>query len=247
MRRQRRARALVPAPHGQGTRAARRVVLSPPRGKVSLSAAKSPSGRLSARRQLAADLRQRFGWAGPAPSESRPALVLLSGLPGTGKSHLAETLAARLPLVVLRSDEVRKALYETPRYTSGENGHVYLTCYALIDSLLRDRYGVIFDATNLIKRGRGEARRLATDAGAVFVLLVTTSPPDVVAERLRQRAAGQAASYSSDADWGVHEKLAGTMESISGKREPAILVDTSVSLQPAFDAVERILSAASPA
>jgi predicted kinase len=163
-------------------------------------------------------------------------------LPGTGKSHLAEALAERFPLIVLRSDEVRKALFDRPRYTSAENGHVYLTCYALIDSLLRDGYGIVFDATNLMKRGRSEARRLAAAAGAPFVLLVTVSPPEVVAERLRPRAAGRSATYSSDADWGVHEKLAGTMEAISGDREPAVVVDTSLSLQPAFDAIDRALS-----
>lgn len=237
---------MVPSPHGQRTGAARRRILSPPRGKAILSPAKTPSSRLTSRREVAAGLRQRFGWADPASPDSRPALVLLSGLPGTGKSHLAESLASRFPLVVLRSDEVRKALYQSPQYTTSENAHVYLTCYALIDSLLRDHYGVIFDATNLMKRGRGEARRLAAAAGATFVLLVTTSPPDVVAERLRQRAAGRSENYSSDADWGVHEKLAGTMESISGEREPAVLVDTSVTLQPAFDAVQRILSASPP-
>lgn len=141
---------------------------------------------------------------------------------------------------------MRKALYDTPRYTSAENGHVYLTCYALIDSLLRDGYGIVFDATNLMKRGRTQARRLAAACGAPFALLVTISPPHVVAERLRLRAAGQSASYSSDADWQVHEKLAGTMEAISGDREPAVVVDTSVSLQPAFDAVERVLSSTVP-
>jgi predicted kinase len=146
-------------------------------------------------------------------------------------------------MLVLRSDEVRKTLYATPRYTPDENGHVYLTCYALIDALLRDRYAVVFDATNLLKRGRREARRLADAAGAPFVLLVTTSPPEIVAERLRQRAAGQAASYSSDADWLVHEKLAGTMEAIAADREPAVVVDTSVSLQPAFDALAPLIGA----
>ena len=169
------------------------------------------------------------------------ALILLSGLPGTGKSHLAEALSRRFGLLVLRSDEVRKALYSTPRYSSVENGRVYLTCYALLASLLADGHGVVFDATNLIRRGRKRALAVAADAGARSLVIVTTSPPEVVAERLRRRAAGESATYSSDADWQVHERLAGTMEGIAGASESALVVDTAAGLQPAYDAVEQLL------
>src|SRR5204862_6585828 len=40
----------------------------------------------------------------------RPALVLVGGLPGTGKSTLARALADRAEFTVIRSDVVRKQL-----------------------------------------------------------------------------------------------------------------------------------------
>jgi predicted kinase len=175
----------------------------------------------------AARLRSQFGWDG-APVTRRPALILLSGLPGTGKSYLAAAIAARYPAVVVRSDEVRKALIPDPTYSSGENGFVYLTCYALMDQLLRDGYVVVFDATNLQREGRKRARKIATAAGAPALTLVTTAPATVIAERLRQRAAGAVESYSSDADWGVHQKLAATMDAMT---EPSREVDTSADLE----------------
>ena len=195
-----------------------------------------------ASRQRQADVaRLRAELVRKAPSTRAPALILLSGLPGTGKSHLAEALSSRFGLLVLRSDEVRKFLYPTPRYTHAENGRVYLTCYALVESLLADGYGLVFDATNLLKRGRRRAQKVARAQGAPFLTIVTTSPPEVVAERLRRRAAGQSAAYSSDADWQVHERLAGTMEAISTASESALVVDTSAGLDPAYDAVEKLL------
>ena len=203
---------------------------------------KPPAAEL--RRQRVADLRARFGWTDPPLRRQRPALILLSGLPGTGKSFLAEEIRRRYAAIVLRSDEVRKALYPAPRYTAAENGAVYLTCYALLEALLRDGFAVVFDATNLVRRGRQRARKLAHALGVPFLLLVTESPPSVVEDRLRRRAAGESATFSSDADWVVHEKLAGTMQTISPLSEPAVVVDTSASLRPAFDALDQLLHSA---
>src|SRR5947207_12364864 len=120
---------------------------------------------MSAAAEVATRLRGHFGWGGPASRRHVPALILLSGLPGTGKSHLAAAIAARHPAAVVRSDEVRKLLYSRPTYTSRENGFVYLTCYALLAHLLGDGYTAIFDATNLTRYSRKRARKIAAQAG----------------------------------------------------------------------------------
>jgi predicted kinase len=133
---------------------------------------------------------------------------------------------------------VRRALFPEPRYTDGENGFVYLTCYELLGQLLRDGHVAVFDATNLQRSGRNKARKLAASAGAPTLMMVTTAPPEVVAERLRQRAAGGAEAYSSDADWEVHQKLAATMEAMEGT---SLEIDTSRDLADALDAVGRFL------
>jgi orotidine-5'-phosphate decarboxylase len=193
----------------------------------------------------AQQMRARFGWLGPAPGGRRPALILLSGLPGTGKSHLAAQIASRHPVLVVRSDEVRKALFRQPTYSSDESGAVYLTGYALLESLLRDGYAVVFDATNLLKDGRRRARAVATGAGAPCLTIVTVAPPEVVAARLARRASGGAESFSSDAGWTVYERLAGSADPPS--EEEPLMVDTSRDIAPALAAVDRFLAGSASA
>ncbi len=141
---------------------------------------------------------------------------------------------------MVRSDEVRKALFQPPTYSSDESGAVYLTGYALLESLLGDGYAVVFDATNLLRKGRRRARAIAAGAGAPCLTLVTQAPPEVVAARLGRRASGGAESFSSDAGWTVYERLAGSAEPVS--EEESLMVDTSRDIAPALAAVDRFLA-----
>jgi orotidine-5'-phosphate decarboxylase len=189
-------------------------------------------------------LRGHFGWLGRAPAGHTPALLLLSGLPGTGKSHLAAAIAARHPVAVVRTDEVRKVLFPQPSYSGDESGAVYLTCYALVERLLEDGYTVVFDATNLTRAGRRRARAIAARAGAGTFTLFTSAGKETVAQRLQQRISGGSESFSSDADWRVYEKLARTVEPAGEEESP--MVDTSGDLTPALDRVDRFLAGGAP-
>ncbi len=44
---------------------------------------------------------------------SRPALILISGAPGTGKTSLARRLSNALPVVVLEKDAIKESLFNT--------------------------------------------------------------------------------------------------------------------------------------
>lgn len=46
----------------------------------------------------------------PQP-EARPAVIVVSGLPGTGKTYFCHRLAERLPCVILESDALRQQLF----------------------------------------------------------------------------------------------------------------------------------------
>ena len=67
---------------------------------------------------------------------SVPLLVILSGLPGTGKSHFARELTNRVPFLVIESDRLRKVLVRHPQYTAGEHARVFAACHHLIEEYL---------------------------------------------------------------------------------------------------------------
>jgi GTP1/Obg family GTP-binding protein len=48
------------------------------------------------------------------PPRPRPALVLVAGLPGTGKSQFSRELKSRTDSVILESDAVRRPLLRAP-------------------------------------------------------------------------------------------------------------------------------------
>jgi predicted kinase len=174
---------------------------------------------------------------GVAPTTRRPVLVLLSGLPGTGKSYLARRLAPLLKATVVETDSVRMLLYPQPQYTAGENFWVYRVCHEVIGRLLRRGVSVIFDATNLRERHRQILYQMADALGANLVLVRTTAPERVVRSRLHQRAIQPDPEDHSRADTTVYYRMYDAEEPM---RRPYLTVDTSQDLSLAINAILRL-------
>ena len=193
----------------------------------------------------AAILRQGLAGEWPAVSPGvTPALVMLCGLPGTGKSHFAAALGQRVDLAVLNSDRMRKVLVAEPRYSRGEHRRVFAAAHLLLEQLLAGGYRVVFDATNLTERARQPLYAIAERVGAQVIVLEFTAPEGVVRERLERRAAGAAAGggYAdySDADWRIYCRM---REGGDPMERPYLAVDSTGDIAPILDAVARRLTA----
>ncbi|MCJ7666747.1 MAG: ATP-binding protein [Anaerolineae bacterium] len=173
---------------------------------------------------------------GSQETTAKPVLLLLSGLPGTGKSFLARRLAEALPFVIIESDVVRKILFPQPLYTAQESRWVHRTCHALMAKLLKRGVRVIYDATNLIEYHREIVYRIAQKAGARLVVVKTVASEEVVRERLRARQ--EEARELSDADWRVYRRMASRQEQVS---HPHLVIDTSEDLEEAVAKVLRFI------
>ena len=94
-----------------------------------------------------------------------PRLLVLAGLPGSGKSYVARRVVERAPFLVVETDRLRKALTGRPRYTRGENRRLFAACHLLVEQFLGCGFPVLFDATNLTHRSRQPLYRIAESLG----------------------------------------------------------------------------------
>jgi aminoglycoside phosphotransferase family enzyme/predicted kinase len=164
----------------------------------------------------------------------RPGLVLVAGLPGTGKTSLARDLAELASFTVIRSDLVRKELagraadsiraaaFGQDLYTPEWNERTYAECLRRACELLFDGKRVLIDASF-----REDARRrpfldAARRLGVAACLLLCEADSQVVRARLAMRDGD-----ASDADWAIHLELADRWEKPNGPTcELARTIDT---------------------
>jgi hypothetical protein len=171
----------------------------------------------------------------PRP-QVEPSLIVVSGLPGTGKSFFCRKLAERLPFLILASDTLRRILFPCPQYKESENRRLFSACHVLIEELLRKGIPVIFDATNLLEHHREYLYRAAERAGARLILVWVEAPTEIVRQRLAAREKSAIPQYDSEAGWEVYNRMKPRREKISRNH---FVVDTSQDITPAIDKIVR--------
>ncbi|MFC4357643.1 AAA family ATPase [Halobium salinum] len=148
---------------------------------------------------------RRHGRRSAVPARGRrdgSVLIVVCGLPGVGKTSVAERVATRAEGTLLRTDVVRKERYPDPDYTSEETDAVYADLLDRAESLLEAGDTVVLDGTFRRERRREDAKRIAADADAEFRLLKVECDEAVVRERIANRTDDE-----SDADFEVHRLL----------------------------------------
>ena len=183
--------------------------------------------------QLVSDVQRLTESLGQLPEPvAKPALVAVSGLPGTGKSYFCSKLAERLPFVILESDALRKVLFSLPSYSPKESSCLFQAVHRLIERLLKKGISLILDATNLSERHREYLYSIAEHLDVKLVLVRVEAPPQVVRGRLESRL--EDSGSKSDADWAIYQRMKSVAQKI---RRNHYAVDTSRDISPVLDKI----------
>jgi predicted kinase len=215
------------------------------RAKVELNRAVelevAPAEREEARREAAAYFRLAASYTLP------PSVVVVGGLPASGKTHAARALGELVGASPTRSDVVRKSLLgrepgdhwegalDAGPYTPEVSEQVYAELLRLLREQVAGGRSVVLDAAFLSRARRAPFLEAIEQLGAPAAWVCLRTDEAVIRERLERRAGDR--TEVSDADWKVYVHLRDRAEppdeipdrfrvDADGAGDPAGLLDT---------------------
>ncbi len=127
-------------------------------------------------------------------------VVIVLGLPGSGKSYFAEELARHINAVYICSDRVRKETVTNRNYSDKEKRSVYNEMLKHMKILLKENRNLVIDATFYKRELREKFINGAADSNTVFFIEIRADK-DLTDKRLKRKR------LFSEADSAVFEKI----------------------------------------
>ena len=167
-------------------------------------------------------------------------LIAMAGLPGAGKSSVAEELGCKLTAPVVSVDPIEAAMWRAGVARDQPTGlAAYVVAEAVADGVLGMGQTVIVDAVNAVEAARGQWQSLADRHGASVVFIeVVCSDPVVHRRRLENRSRG--IEGFADPTWEVVE---GLREEFASWADHRLVLDTMTDLSSNVATALEFLSA----
>jgi predicted kinase len=177
------------------------------------------------------------------PMSTLPALIVVCGAPGSGKTTLARRLAQDLRLPLLEKDVIKEALAETldapDRKASRQIGGASVSVmFALACESLHSGTSVMIESNFLLRFATDDLARM-TRLGAVHLVQCSTSA-DIIEARYLQRAADgarHAIHFDLDALPDLQSNLDRGEYDLTSLPYPSVLVDTADGYAPSYPAI----------
>lgn len=128
-------------------------------------------------------------------------VVIVFGLPGSGKSFFAERLAAELGADYINTDRVRKEMFPKPSYSDEEKSLLYKKLLDEVYHHAHARKVLVLDGTFHLQKIRADFIKLSSDLNIDLKWIEVIANDDLIKERLSKER-----EYS-DADYSIHKLI----------------------------------------
>jgi aminoglycoside phosphotransferase family enzyme/predicted kinase len=219
------------------------------RAKVAaLRALQSPADTASAQAAM------YLHWIERRAQRGAPLVVVMSGLSGSGKTWLAQRIAAAIGGLVLRSDIERKRLAglqplqssdsapDAGLYTRDFNTRTYARLGECAAHCLAGGEHVVIDAASLRRTERAQFMQLARARGARLRIVHCQAPMAVLRQRLQDRAA--AGTDASEATVALLDRQPGYWEPFSDAERAAVIAVETADGSSVANALQALSDAA---
>jgi predicted kinase len=175
-------------------------------------------------------------------------LILILGLPSTGKTSIAKALSKALPgkPIYLNTDLIRRKLFNfsehhytsfnTSIYTQENRILVYNALYLFTDILLSLNFTIILDGTFYSKTTRRPLYEMCDRLNQKLFIIKTSCSDDTVKRRIHERK--KHGRDVSDADFSIYKECKKKFEPLTLNH---LVVDTSKDISQNLQEVKEFL------
>ena len=118
-------------------------------------------------------------------------IILLTGLPGTGKTEVAKILSKNIPdSIILRNDEIRRELFGVEQgkgFSEDQTALIDATVIQKTAAAIGNKQTVILDRMSPTAQDRTKLRDVAATLGTPCVILAISSSRSLAEKRITER------------------------------------------------------------
>lgn len=144
-------------------------------------------------------------------------IIIVCGLPGSGKSYFASRLAGENNAEYVNSDRLRKDMFQSRTYSEQEKTAVYNAMLERMNEAISSKRNLVIDATFHYSKIR---QRFITNAAgkADIIFIEVRADENIIKERLKIKR-----EYS-EADFEIYQLIRSQWEDL---REPHLLLEST--------------------
>ncbi len=123
-------------------------------------------------------------------------IIIVFGLPGSGKSYFASKLAERINARYVNSDVIRRELFDVRKYSREEKMTVYNVMFREMKKAILQNKSIVLDATFYKRHIRNKFIEVVNEIGKRIIFIEIRAELKIIIERLSRKRKNSEADYS---------------------------------------------------